>query len=59
VAIIENGSWAPAVIKNVNEIMGKMKNITIMEENISIKSALHDIAPVEKMADAIAADLNR
>ena len=59
VAIIENGSWAPAVIKNVNEIMGKMKNITIMEENISIKSALHDIAPVEKMADAIAADINR
>ena len=59
VAIIENGSWAPAVIKNVNEIMGKMKNITIMEESISIKSALHDIAPVEKMADAIAADLNR
>ena len=59
VAIIENGSWAPAVIKNVTEIMGKMKNITIMEENISIKSALHDNAPVEKMADAIAADINR
>ena len=30
-----------------------------MEENVSIKSALHDLAPIEKMADAIVADLNK
>lgn len=59
VAIIENGSWAPAVIKNVTEVMTCMKNITIMEEKISIKSALHDNSPIEAMADAIAADINR
>lgn len=59
VAIIENGSWAPAVIKVASEIFSSMKNITVMEEKISIRSALHDIAPVEKMADAIVADLNK
>jgi flavorubredoxin len=59
VALIENGSWAPAVIKNATEIFSSMKNISIMEENISIKSALHDLAPIEKMADAIVADLNK
>ncbi|MBR4035297.1 MAG: FprA family A-type flavoprotein, partial [Oscillospiraceae bacterium] len=59
VTIIENGSWAPAVIKVASEIFSSMKNITVMEEKISIRSALHDIAPVEKMADAIVADLNK
>ena len=59
VAIIENGSWAPAVIKVASEIFSSMKNITVMEEKISIRSALHDVAPVEKMADAIVADLNK
>ena len=59
VALIENGSWAPAVIKNATEIFSSMKNISIMEENVSIKSALHDLAPIEKMADAIVADLNK
>lgn len=59
VAIIENGSWAPAVVKNVTEIMSSMKNMNIMEEKVLIKSALHDSSPIEKLADAIVADLNR
>lgn len=59
VAIIENGSWAPAVVKNVTEIMSSMKNMNILEEKVLIKSALHDSAPIEKLADAIIADLNR
>lgn len=52
-AVIENGTWAPAVMKNVKEITGKMKNITILEESFTIKSALHDPEPVEKLANAI------
>ena len=59
VAIIENGSWAPAVVKNVTEIMSSMKNMNIMEEKVLIKSALHDSSPIEKLADAIIADLNK
>ena len=57
VSIIENGSWAPAVIKVATEILSSMKNMRILEEKISIKSALHDISPIEKMADEIAQDL--
>ncbi|MBQ7904089.1 MAG: FprA family A-type flavoprotein [Oscillospiraceae bacterium] len=59
VAIIENGSWAPAVVKNVTEIMSSMKNMNIMEEKVLIKSALHDSSPIEKLADAIVADLKK
>ena len=57
VSIIENGSWGPAVIRKASEILESMKNMRILEQKISIKSALHDLEPIEKMADEIAADL--
>ena len=57
VSIIENGSWGPAVISKASEILESMKNMRILEQKISIKSALHDLEPIEKMADEIAADL--
>ena len=51
VSIIENGSWGPAVIRKASEILESMKNMRILEQKISIKSALHDLEPIEKMAD--------
>ncbi len=57
VSLIENGSWAPAVIKVASEILSSMKNMRILEEKISIKSALHSIQPIEKMADEIVEDM--
>ena len=57
VSIIENGSWGPAVIRKASEILESMKNMRILEQKMSIKSALHDLEPIEKMADEIAADL--
>ena len=57
VSIIENGSWGPAVIRKASEILESMKNMRILKQKISIKSALHDLEPIEKMADEIAADL--
>ena len=57
VSIIENGSWGPAVIRKASEILESMKNMRILEQKISIKSALHDLEPIEKMADEIAEDL--
>ena len=59
ISLIENGSWAPAVIKVASEIFSSMKNMRILEEKISIKSALHDISPIEKMADEIALDIKK
>lgn len=59
VAIIENGTWAPAVVKCANEIFSSMKNITVMEEKVLIKSALHDNTQIETLANAIVSDLNK
>ena len=57
VSIIENGSWGTAVIRKARKILESMKNMRILEQKISIKSALHNLEPIEKMADEIAADL--
>ncbi|MEG2192760.1 MAG: FprA family A-type flavoprotein [Oscillospiraceae bacterium] len=54
VALIENGSWAPGVIKNATEIFSSMKDITIMEEKVLIKSSLRDNVTLDALADAIA-----
>jgi flavorubredoxin len=40
VAIIENGSWAPVCSKLMTEILSKLKNIEIIENKVSIKSAI-------------------
>lgn len=59
VAIIENGSWALASGKKMEEILSSMKNIEIINPTISIKSALkEDQLPLvdqlaEKAADSI------
>lgn len=40
VGIIENGSWAPAAAKNMKEILEQMKDITIKEPIIHIKTTM-------------------
>ena len=40
VAIIENGSWAPAAAKLMRSFMETLKNISFVEPVVSIKSAL-------------------
>lgn len=56
VAFIENGSWAATSGKLMKEIIGDLKNMTILETGVSIKSALSDekLTDVEKLAEAIA-----
>lgn len=39
-AFIENGTWAPAAIKVMREMLSKSKNITEIETSVTIKSAL-------------------
>jgi len=41
VGIIENGSWAPMAAKNVKEILGGMKDITICDTVVSIKTSMN------------------
>jgi flavorubredoxin/flavin reductase (DIM6/NTAB) family NADH-FMN oxidoreductase RutF len=40
VAVIENGSWMPAAGKLIREKIGKCKNITLLDEFLSIRSSV-------------------
>lgn len=55
VGLIENGSWAPTAAKTMRNILETMKNITIVEPVVTIKSVLKetDIPALEQLADTI------
>lgn len=55
VGLIENGSWAPTAAKTMRNILETMKNITIVEPVVTIKSVLKetDIPALEQLTDAI------
>lgn len=55
VGIIENGTWAPSAGKCIKEILSKMKDITICETQVTIKSAMNEqnIKDMEKLAEEI------
>ena len=42
VAFIENGSWAPAAIKNMKALLENSKNLTFAETVVTLRSALSD-----------------
>ncbi len=55
VGFIENGSWAPMSGKLMKEQMAAMKNINIIEDVVTVKSALKaaDEAKLEGLADKL------
>jgi flavorubredoxin len=55
VGIIENGTWAPNAGKCMKDILTEMKNIEIVEPNITIRSTLknENIEQLEMLADNI------
>ena len=55
VAIIENGSWAPMAAKRITEELQQMKNITIIEPVVSIRSTVKPatIEALEQLADEL------
>lgn len=59
VSIIENGSWAPTSGKLLRAHLEKMKNMTVLEDSLTLKSALKEdqAETIEKMAQAIVASL--
>lgn len=42
IAIIENGSWAPMAAKHVKEILETMKNLTICDTIVTIKTRMNN-----------------
>lgn len=59
VALIENGSWAPTSGKLMKEIFNQMKNITLIENSPSVRSAVKDENRIrlESLAAEIAASV--
>ena len=59
IGLIENGSWAAMSGKQMREILESMKNITVLEGTISLKSSVKEPQrqALEALADAIAAEL--
>ena len=57
IGIIENGSWAPNSAKCMKEIISKMKDISLCENLVTIKSTANDktILELEKLAKEILA----
>lgn len=53
--IIENGSWAPTVEKNIRLLFEKSKNITFTEAGVHIKSAVSEdnIAEIKALAQEL------
>lgn len=52
VAFIENGSWAPTAIKTMKALLEPCKNLTYIENEVHIKSALNEesLAQLEELA---------
>ena len=55
VALIENGSWAPCAAKAMASVLSSMKDITLLDETVTIRGALKesDTTRLEKLADAL------
>ena len=55
VALIENGSWAPAAARIMQGMFEKSKNITWLENNVKITSSLSEAneAEIEAMAEEL------
>lgn len=55
IGLIENGSWAPSAAKTMKEFITEMKNITLCEKVITIKSTMskENIEEMEELADEI------
>lgn len=54
VALLENGSWAPGSAKLMREILSPLQNMTILEQSVTIRSALKETEQLEILAQAIA-----
>ena len=52
VAIMENGTWAPVAGRQMREIFAGMKNIELLEEGVTIRSAVKE-ALAEKIASSL------
>ena len=57
VALVENGSWAPSAARVMKEMLGTMKDVTLVEPVVTIRSRLKtaDLPALETLAGALLA----
>ena len=55
IGIIENGSWAPVAAKSMKSILDTMKDLTVCDTVVSIKSTMKDadVAAMNALADEL------
>ena len=55
VGLIENGSWAPSAGRTMKEMLAMMKDITVVEPMVTIRSRMHaeDLPKMEDLAAAM------
>lgn len=60
VAIIENGTWAAQSGKQMRAILGQMKDINVIGEDLSLKSAMKEsqLQEMADLADLLVSDMN-
>ena len=59
VAFMENGTWAPVSARQMTAIFAPLKNMTVLEQSISIRSSLTEgqRAEIDALADVLAKDI--
>ena len=60
VALMENGTWAPTTAKQMREKLAELKNVTILDTQITIKSAMapEQEGQLEALADTLVASMD-
>ena len=55
VAFMENGTWAATSARQMGAMLEKCKNLTVLEQKVTIKSSLKEqqMAEIEALADAL------
>ena len=55
VAVIENGSWAPQAGSKIIELLDEMKEMTVLNENVSVLSSLNETTSdeIDNLVDSI------
>ncbi len=61
IALMENGSWAPTSAKNMRALIDGMKNMTVLEPVVSVRSAPKEqsLTTINAMCDAILESLKK
>ena len=57
-ALVENGSWAPSAGRVMKEMLGAMKDVSLVEPMVTIRGRMHadDEPRLQALADKLAKD---